>query len=433
MALFGQGRWVDRIEAGARLANALMPFQGQHPLVLAMPRGGVPVGRVIADRLGGELDVVLVHELLAPGQRMPAIGTIDESGTLRIVDPAARNSIDMPYLRQEAARQLQRIRERRRQYSPHRTRIDPESRIVIVVGDGQASNAIMAAALRAVRQQMPLRLICAIPQAPASTLGTLRSLADNVVCLPSLVSAYDGASTCGVLSEVDDEDVVRLLARRGPAVPPETDLAETLRFPVDGQNLVGDVYVPPHARGLVVFAHGMGSGRLSPRNRHVATLLHQHGIATLLFDLLGAGEEAEPVVGRIDVARLAHRLDEVVQSLRHDSPFGRLPFGLFGAGTGAAVALRAASRHGDSIRAAVLRGGRPELAGSAALGQMRAPTLLIVGGEDLPLVASNRHALDALRTYAELAVVPRAGHLFMEPGALGRLAALAADWFVRWL
>ncbi|WP_412753733.1 dienelactone hydrolase family protein [Krasilnikovia sp. M28-CT-15] len=194
-----------------------------------------------------------------------------------------------------------------------------------------------------------------------------------------------------------------------------------------GIPLPGRLTVPAGARGVVVFAHGSGSGHTSPRNRHVAEVLHGAALGTLLFDLL-----TEPEAGQrsnvFDIGLLAGRLLDAVTWLRGHSPAGALPVGLFGASTGGAAALAAAATLGTDIAAVVSRGGRPDLAGDR-LAEVHAPTLLIVGGDDHVVLELNRDARRRLHCPNRLAVVPGAGHLFEEPGALDVVAAAAAEWF----
>lgn len=195
--------------------------------------------------------------------------------------------------------------------------------------------------------------------------------------------------------------------------------------------LPGTLAVPADARGIVVFVHGSGSSRLSPRNGYVADALGEAGFATLLFDLLTAEEEADRR-NVFDIDLLAERLTGAVDWLRTQDPVAGLPIGLFGASTGAAAALVAAERLGPRIAAIVSRGGRPDLAGEA-LGFVGAPVLLVVGGNDADVLALNRIALARLAGQSSLSVVPGASHLFPEPGALDRVVVLARDWFETWL
>lgn len=201
---------------------------------------------------------------------------------------------------------------------------------------------------------------------------------------------------------------------------------------LDGRmiELPGRLSLPPQPGGIVLFAHGSGSNRLSPRNLHVAIAFHEAGLGTLLFDLLTDDEAADR--GNVfDIQLLAERIREAVQFVASVGGVGRLPLGLFGASTGAGAALVAAAGN-PRVKAVVSRGGRPDLAGDR-LAAVTAPTLLIVGGEDRDVLDLNRQAFDSLRCEKQLAVVPRATHLFDEPGTLDEAAQLAAEWFQRWL
>ncbi len=205
----------------------------------------------------------------------------------------------------------------------------------------------------------------------------------------------------------------------------------TVRIPADGAELAGDLVVPAGAPALVIFAHGSGSSRFSPRNRFVAGVLNEAGLATLLFDLLTPAEEdLDRYSGRyrFDIPLLAARLEAATVWAKREPELAGLKIGYFGASTGAAAALIAAARRPQDVGAVVSRGGRPDLA-SDYLDRVRAPTLLIVGGNDPVVLELNRQALGKLRCEARLEVVPGAGHLFEEPGALERVAGLARDWF----
>jgi putative phosphoribosyl transferase len=216
----------------------------------------------------------------------------------------------------------------------------------------------------------------------------------------------------------------------GPAAARATEVT----VPVGDAELQGDLVLPEGATGVVLFAHGSGSSRHSPRNRQVAATLHGAGIGTLLVDLLTPREEdLDRVTGehRFDIDLLARRVVAATDWLR-DGPAEHLRIGIFGASTGAAAALVAAAARPDDVAAVVSRGGRPDLAGEA-LTQVRAPTLLIVGGEDRQVLALNARALELLPAEKQLVVVPGATHLFEEPGALEAVARLAAEWLLRHL
>lgn len=200
-------------------------------------------------------------------------------------------------------------------------------------------------------------------------------------------------------------------------------------------HLVGDLVVPADPVGIVVFAHGSGSSRMSPRNRAVADHFQREGLATLLFDLLTAQEERideRTRELRFDIGLLSDRLGQVKDWVGRQPPTARLNIGYFGASTGAAAALVAAAELPENVRAVVSRGGRPDLAG-AYLTKVRAPTLLIVGGQDTAVLEMNRDALSRLPCEKSLEIVPGATHLFPEPGALEQVANLAATWFTRHL
>jgi putative phosphoribosyl transferase len=211
----------------------------------------------------------------------------------------------------------------------------------------------------------------------------------------------------------------------------QTRITRPVRIAVGAHTLAGDLAVPDRALGLVLFAHGSGSGRFSPRNRFVADVLDRHRLATLLIDLLTSAEEAvddRTRVLRFDIDLLADRLLAIAAWAQRVPELRALPVGLFGASTGGGAALVAAARRPRGIAAVVSRGGRPDLAGPA-LAHVTAPTLLIVGGDDRPVIELNEIAKRQMRCEARLEIVPRATHLFEEPGTLERVADLAAKWF----
>jgi putative phosphoribosyl transferase len=216
---------------------------------------------------------------------------------------------------------------------------------------------------------------------------------------------------------------------------PESQEERLVRVAAGPVMLDGNLSVPEGARGIVLFAHGSGSSRLSPRNRHVAQLLNQAKLATLLVDLLTSEEEAvdrQTAQLRFDIGLLAERLVGVTDWLTHAPETRQLRIGYFGASTGAGAALVAAAERPEAVGAVLSRGGRSDLAGPA-LSRVRAPTLLIVGGNDVQVIALNRAALAQLRCEKHLVIVPGATHLFEEPGALGQVALLARSWFERHL
>jgi putative phosphoribosyl transferase len=215
----------------------------------------------------------------------------------------------------------------------------------------------------------------------------------------------------------------------------KTATVEAVEVPVGATTLKADLRVPAGAQGLVIFAHGSGSSRFSMRNRQVAGFLGERRFATLLLDLLTSQEEAidvDTAEYRFDIARLGPRVSAAADWAATRTDIGGLPIGCFGASTGAAAALIAAAERPATIAAVVSRGGRPDLAG-AALGRVKAPTLLIVGSHDEPVIELNRDAMRQMHGRVDLQIVPGATHLFEEPGTLERVCELAAGWFARYL
>ena len=201
----------DRLDAAGQLADRLAVYRGQRPLVLAIPRGAVPMAKVIAARLEGDFDVVLVRKLRAPWQPELAVGTIDETGWTYIAPFAASMGADAQHIAQEKRLQLETIRRRRAQYTPLRPHIAPAGRVVIVIDDGLATGATMIAALHALRQQQPARLVCAVPVAPPDTLEKVRPRADEVVCLEAPEWFQAVGQFYRQFDQVEDEEVMALL------------------------------------------------------------------------------------------------------------------------------------------------------------------------------------------------------------------------------
>ncbi|MEV4918974.1 phosphoribosyltransferase family protein [Streptomyces tirandamycinicus] len=416
--------FTDRVDAGQRLAGALGHLRGADPVVLGLPRGGVPVAYQVARALGAPLDVIVVRKLGVPYHRELGFGAIGEGGVRVISDDIVRrghvSAKDVASVERAEAAELTRQAQR---FRADRPRVGIEGRTVVVVDDGIATGATAAAACEVVRAQGAARVVLAVPVAPPDAVSWLRTLADEVVCLSTPRAFSAVGEWYRDFSQTPDQEVVALLAQSA-ADPPEAVKSEDVEVEAGGVRLAGELALPEGTAAVVMFAHGSGSSRHSPRNRSVATALNAAGLGTLLFDLL-TGPEAADRRNVFDIEVLADRLALATRWLRTRTAG---PLGYFGASTGAAAALWAASSAGPEVGAVVSRGGRPDLAGSRLPG-VRAPTLLIVGGRDTTVLDLNRQAESALRCECRLVVVPGATHLFEEPGALEEVSALARDWF----
>jgi putative phosphoribosyl transferase len=429
-------RFVDRRQAGRRLGASLAHLRSEGPVVVGLPRGGIPVAYEVARALGAPLDVLVVRKLGCPWQPELGVGAVGEGG-IRLVNRPLLRSIGLTETELEgvAGREEAELQRRVRRYRGDRGPIPVAGRTVIVVDDGLATGFTARAAIEVLRRRGARRVVLAVPVAPADTLTQLHEITDEVVCLhaPSVFGAI--GRFFDDFAQTSDEEVAGLLAAAPAGVGVGTSPADAPRGDVtvriDGLELPGTLHVPHGATGIVLFAHGSGSSRLSPRNASVARTLAAGGLATLLFDLL-TPDEAHDRARVFDIDLLAARLVGATHWLRTRPELSHLRVGYFGASTGAAAALRAAGLLGSEVGAVVSRGGRPDLA-APHLGEVTAPTLLIVGSRDEVVVGLNERARDQLRCPSRLTVVPGATHLFDEPGALEQVAAHARAWFVRHL
>ncbi len=445
-------RFHDRAEGGQQLAVLLQRYREQNPIVLALPRGGLPVGYQVARSLRAPLDVIVSRKIGAPRFPEYALGAIAEGGAVFVEPAAVREAgIDEAELGAVAEKEAVELARRVRLYRGGRPLPDVRDRTAILVDDGIATGRTARAAIRAVRQLRPRRLVLAAPVVAAEAAAQLAAEVDDLV----YVLAPEDFMAVGLwyerFEQTTDEEVVSLLerARRAfsapeqaldpwasdPADPPALEERE-VAIPAGAQLIRASLAEPPGARGIAIFAHGSGSSRMSPRNRHVARALRDAGVATLLLDLLTADEEAEDQLSgrlRFDIGFLARRLVAATRFVLENESTRRLRVGYFGASTGAAAALVAAAELPGVVAAVVSRGGRPDLAGAGVLRLVRAPTLLVVGGDDREVLDLNRAAMERLGCEKRLAIVPGATHLFEEAGALDVVADLAAAWFGRYL
>ena len=428
-----QMEFVDRRDAGRKLAAQLLPLADERPVVIALPRGGVPVASEVARALDAPLDILAVRKLGAPGNPEFGVGAITEDGSAVLnTEIARRVGMTQELLKATVDREVHELRRRVERYRDGRPRIDVEGRTVIVVDDGLATGLTDLAAVRALRARGAKRIVVAVPVGARESVGLVGEEADEVVCVTIPHELFGIGRWYGDFSQVSDAEVTALLSplsetvaqpisSAGPARPRE------LLLNLGGVSLAGELTIPVKRRGLVIFAHGSGSSRLSPRNRAVAETLQSRGFATLVFDLLTEREEHRRELV-FDIPLLARRLELVTRWAIAEPETSGLAIGYFGASTGAAAALRAAAAAGSVVRAVVSRGGRPDLAADR-LSHVTAPTLLIVGSRDAEVLELNRRAATTLRCPHQLAVVDGAGHLFSEPGTLESVGRLASDWF----
>jgi len=436
----------DRTDAGRRLAAKLQQYAGRDDvIVLALPRGGVPVAFEVARALRAPLDILVVRKLGLPQRSELAMGAV-ASGGIRLVDTeiVRHFGVSESDVAAVIAAEEQELVRRERLYRGGRPFPDVRGKIVILVDDGLATGATMAAAAAALKRQDPARLIVAVPVSSPETCDTFRNFVDDIVCAVTPEPFYAVGLWYEDFSQTTDDEVHDLLERARREADAHLRTAEgvqvrteerTVHVAADHVRLEGAFAVPHGARGVVLFAHGSGSSRHSPRNRYVARELHAAGLATLLVDLLTADEEREDARMRhlrFDIGLLAGRLIRAIEWLAAQPETRALKVGLFGASTGGGAALVAAAQRPEAVGAVVSRGGRPDLAGDA-LPRVRAPTLLIVGGDDEHVIELNEEAMTRIRGPVRLEIIAGASHLFEEPGALERVAQLARGWFAQHL
>ena len=436
-------RYRDRIDAGRRLAAELQHYAGRSDvLILGLPRGGVPVAYEVARALGAPLDVFVVRKLGLPHHPELAMGAI-ASGGVRVIDrdTVRRFGVTDAQLAAVIAAEDRELTRREQRFRDGRPMTDVRGKTVILVDDGLATGATMAAAAAALRARNPAMLVVGVPVASPETCDAFKDIVDDIVCAITPEPFYAVGLWYEDFTQTTDEEVHDLLSQT-PASPsqrpgadrpvPQLPQERTVPIPAGTVTLEGTLAIPRNSEGVVLFAHGSGSSRHSPRNRFVAEQLREAKLATLLVDLLTAEEEAVDARTRelrFDIGLLAERLGTAIDWLARQPETRELGVGLFGASTGGGAALVAAAKRPDAVGAVVSRGGRPDLAGDA-LPSVRAPTLLIVGGNDRPVIEMNRAAMSRMRALVQLEIVPGATHLFEEPGTLDTVARLARRWFV---
>ncbi len=427
-------KFVDRADAGRKLAEILAGMGLDRPLIFALPRGGVPVGIEVAKRLGAPLDLLLVRKIGAPRNPEVALGAIVEGAHSEIVineDVRRMSGADDAYVSQAVAEQRAELARRKARYLGDRPRLDPRGRCVVVVDDGLATGATMKAALIGLKRSKPARIVVALPVAPQQALDDIASQTDDLVCLNPATAFRGVGGFYHDFHQLTDDETVALLAQVSARADDAPDKSKgrihKRQVTIPPLGLIGDLTVPPNPQGVVLFAHGSGSSRRSPRNTYVADKLNAEGFATLLFDLL-TPEEGHDRRNVFDIPLLAERVVEASIWATSEPDLEDLPLGLFGASTGGGAALVAAAELKNRVAAVVSRGGRPDLA-MDFLPQVKSPTLLIVGSLDYDVIALNKQALAAMTCPKKLELVAGAEHLFEEPGTLDIAVSHAVDWF----
>lgn len=430
----------DRRQAGRLLAaqlSFLVEKEKQKTILLALPRGGVPVANEISQALGISFDILIVRKIGHPLQPEYGIGAITE-GDFIWMDPDAvgASEVETVELQKVIESEKQEITRRKAIYRKDRPLTSLKGKTVIIVDDGLATGVTARVAAKYAKDKGAEKVILAVPVCSVRTADQLRLEVDEVICLNESPLFFSVEQFYQNFDQVTDEEVMDLLpsSSLSPEGPRPRNLIlknEDIAIPNDdGTETKGLLSLPSSVSGLVIFAHGSGSGCLSSRNQQVSNYLNEQGIGTLLFDLL-TEEEMQDRSNVFDIPLLARRLISATEWLKKQAFSKDVPIGYFGASTGAAAALMAAAELKNEISAVVSRGGRPDLA-IPCLNEVMATTLLIVGDKDTPVIPLNEKALSYLKN-GKLTLVSGATHLFEEPGTLEQVSELAAQWFNKYL
>ncbi|XGC81584.1 phosphoribosyltransferase family protein [Bdellovibrio bacteriovorus] len=420
------GRFKDREEAAKLLSEKLIPFKKDNPIVLAIPRGAVPIAAIIAEDLEAPMDLVLIKKIGAIHNPELAIGAISEDGhTFFNKELVQILGISADAQKRLAQAKLVELKKQKESLLGDRASFDIRDRTVIIVDDGIATGATLISSIEFLRHKNPKKIIVASPVGAKETIKKIEKIADEVIVLMSPVDFIAVGLWYETFDQVTDKEVRELLK------PQKLSLStskKSVQIPFQKEFLKGDLHIPKDMKGIILFAHGSGSSRLSPRNRYVADCLNQENFGTLLLDLLTEDEALERSQV-FDIPKLAERLQAATKWIQDQ--YKNIPLGYFGASTGAGAALVAATKPNLMIKAIVSRGGRPDLAGDY-LPKVKSPTLLIVGGADDIVITLNMQAQKRLRN-CELVIVPDATHLFEEEGALDQVVDHAIKWFKNYL
>jgi len=447
----------DRYDAGRQLAAEVLQRGYEDAVVLGLPRGGIPVAAKVAEALGLPLDVLMVAKLGLPTQPEFALGAIGEDG-VRVIDTStceAYGISNAELVRVDAEKRLE-LNRKARLYRRGSPAIPLQGHTAILVDDGVATGSTAAAASLVARKLGARQVVLAVPVGSPHAIQELRSQLDEVICLRTPEQFRAVGQWYVDFAATPDEQVVDLLQRQrrllegsqdsARQVDPEPEAAglsiglgvevpvwrsqvdREVEISVNSARLAGHLSVPEHPLGVVLFAQGSGNSGHRDRNRAVAAVLNQAGIATLILDLLRP-EEQKVRANEFDLPLLGKRLLLASEWLEEQPQTIGLDLGYFGVSTGAGAALWAAADHSARVTAVVSLGGRPDLAGWR-LRDVRSSTLMIVGSHDPHALQLNGAAAERLQCEFDCALVPGASHMFEEAGTLEVAAGLARDWFV---
>lgn len=422
----------NRIHAGKLLASKLHKYKNKKAVVLALPRGGVPLGAEVAKELNVSFDVLIVRKIGAPFNSELAVGAICENDepifNSQILSKVGLEPDDMNRAVAEEKKEVQR---QIKEFRLGKPMSDTTEKTVILVDDGLATGATIKAAVKYLKKSGAAKIVVAVPVAPSSTARAIRDKVDELIVLEERENLVSVGQWYSDFSQVSDNEVITLLQSSQKKMAKQTAMPRncTVEIKIDKVKLEGELTVFSEMKAVIIFAHGSRSSRKSPRNLQVANDLNSAGFGTLLFDLL-TDHEAKDRTNVFNIEFLSDRLASVTEWLLQQQNFQSTKIGFFGASTGAAAALQAAAKQSvkEHIFSIVSRGGRPDLAGEEALMTIQIPTLLIVGSNDSIVINLNRKAQKKLSN-SKLSIIAGATHLFEEPGALEEVSRQAAQWF----
>lgn len=417
----------NREVAGQFLSKLLQTsIRRADTVVLALPRGGVPIAWEISKELALPWDILLVKKIAAPHQPEFAIGAISEDDEplwdQKTITALNISKIELIELSNQTRKK---VSDQMGKWRRGRHSIDYQDKNIILVDDGLATGLTMIAAIQYLRKKRVKRITVAVPVSSQSSFETIKNMVDDIIVLFTPEPFFSVGQWYEDFSQVEDEEVTNMLVRD---LHPEK-VIQSVQIPAQGVVLQGDLYIPKHPKGVVVFVHGSGSSHKSPRHQKVAQSLMNLGYASLLFDLLTSHEEQDRK-NVFNIELLSQRLSLATNWVRKYQGLQNLSLGYFGASTGAAAALLSASKD-KTIATVISRGGRPDLA-MPETEKVECPVLLLVGSLDHGVIDLNQKALATLDN-GQMILIPNAGHLFEEPGTLDEVIEYSSEWFTKTL